>query len=72
MRQSSISSDTIWAKMYELRSLLAHGRTPDFSKDKLDCLKSFQVAFDLLRDVTRSVARYALEDPQLIADLREC
>jgi hypothetical protein len=57
--------------MYEMRSAIAHGDAPDFKKD-LTSLKDFATARSLLIRTVRAVARQALYELRLVADLREC
>ncbi len=57
--------------MYRLRSAIAHGDTPDFKK-VLKSLKDRTNARSLLIRTVRAIARQALLEPQLVADLREC
>lgn len=63
--------DTIWKRMYDLRSSIAHGGKLDFSGDR-QILGSLETAFQLLQQTTKAVIRQALIEPQLIVDLREC
>jgi hypothetical protein len=63
--------EAIWGKMYDLRSAIAHGDTPDFKKD-LKTIKDRTNALSLLIRTVRAIARHALLEPQLVADLREC
>jgi hypothetical protein len=56
--------------MYEYRSALAHGSEPDF-KGKVKKLTK-NSALTLLRQTVKSVLRQAIEEPQLIVDLRSC
>jgi hypothetical protein len=65
------TSDAVWTKMYDYRSSVAHGGVADF-RNKLRTLGSEVNAFRLIRETTKSVIRYALVDPQLLIDLREC
>ena len=68
---SGIAPEAIWGKMYDLRSVIAHGDVPNF-KGGLKSLRDFRNAQSLLMCTVRSIARYALDEPQLILDLREC
>ena len=68
---SGIRPEGVWGKMYELRSVLAHGDVPNF-KGSLKSLGDFRNAQSLLISTVRSIARYALDEPQLVLDLREC
>lgn len=62
---------TVWSKLYELRSRIAHGGQLDF-KNSLKVLKDLNTSTDFLRQTTRRVLRHALVEPQLILDLRYC
>jgi hypothetical protein len=63
--------EKVWTKLYHLRSWIAHGTPPDFGKE-------FQVLGDLAKatrfiaGATWRVMRQALDEPQLVADLRNC
>ena len=61
--------DTIWAKMYHYRSLVAHGGDPEFAGD-LSLLKSQGTALALIKETVKAVIRHALSEPQLLIDLR--
>ena len=65
------TADTIWGKMYQYRSLIAHGASSTFDDD-LQILRNHQQALALVRATTKAVARQALREPGLIADLRDC
>jgi hypothetical protein len=65
------SPEKIWGKMYDYRSALAHGSKPDFGRN-LKILKDRRSALALIRFVVKAVARHALFEPQLIADLKNC
>ncbi|MGE0755774.1 MAG: hypothetical protein AB7O38_02090 [Pirellulaceae bacterium] len=60
-----------WNDMYEYRSIIAHGGKADF-KRRLASLKNSGLALKFLEGATVSVLRQALEEPELIADLRDC
>lgn len=64
-------TETVWGKMYDCRSSLAHGGLPDF-KNNLQALGNLRNAMGLLRQTVKAVIRHALSEPQLVADLREC
>jgi hypothetical protein len=57
--------------MYEYRSLVAHGGTPNFA-GKLALLKNHDMALTLIKDTVKAVMRQTLAEPQLLVDLREC
>ena len=63
--------EAIWGNMYGLRSAIAHGDTPNFKND-LKNLKDRTIARSFLIRTVRAIARHALLEPQLVADLREC
>jgi hypothetical protein len=64
-------SEKIWKKMYDYRSVLAHGGAPAFD-DELQILKNHDNALKLLKQTVKAVIRQALVEPQLLADLRDC
>jgi hypothetical protein len=63
--------DRIWTRMYQYRSLLAHGGTTDFTGE-LAVLVNHVQALKLLKRTTKAVIRQTLAEPQLLVDLREC
>lgn len=63
--------DTVWTKMYSYRSLLAHGGAAEFT-GQLATLGNHENALKLVKDCVKAVMRQALEEPQLLRDLREC
>jgi Apea-like HEPN len=71
-RFGSVGHESLWGKMYSYRSAIAHGGSTDFNKGELQALLSPEDALKLLAETTRAVARHALVEPQLVADLREC
>src|SRR5262245_53073493 len=66
-----VKTDTIWSRMYDYRSLVAHGGTPNFA-GKLALLKNHDAALTLIKDTVKAVMRQTLAEPQLLVDLREC
>jgi hypothetical protein len=70
-RFSGAAADTIWARMYEYRSRVAHGDAPDFTKD-LAVLRNQETALALIKETVKAVIRQALIEPQLLLALREC
>jgi len=69
---NKVRPETVWERMYEYRSQLAHGCIPDFSDKELKVLHSAEIALSLVKDAAKAVARQALIEPRLIADLRKC
>ena len=65
------STEKIWGGMYAYRSDVAHGNMPDFKK-KFSILKNHALALGLLKETTKAIIRYGLDEPQLLVDLREC
>jgi hypothetical protein len=63
--------DTVWKKLYGVRSCIAHGSDPDFQRE-FAILRSLENATRFLRLAASLVLRQALEEPGLVADLREC
>jgi hypothetical protein len=66
------SPETVWTRMYAYRSLLAHGGQPDFSRGELAVLGNPERALLLIRETVKAVVRYALIEPPLLVDLRDC
>lgn len=67
----SATPKTVWTQLYAYRSDVAHGVKPDFTRT-LKVLRGPTQALDFIRAATRSVMRHALDEPDLVADLREC
>ena len=65
------NKETIWKKLYDLRSSLAHGTKHSFDGD-LQILKDMSRVQHFLYDCTRSLLANSLKNPQLIADLKKC
>lgn len=65
------SEENVWKKLYEYRSLIAHGSKEDFN-GRLKDLKSNDNVIDFLFRFTKVIWLYALENPIFIADLKEC
>jgi len=63
------SPATIWAKLYDYRSAVAHGDEPDF-ESSLNVLRSAEAADDFLEQATRRLLRYAIDDPDLFDGLK--
>lgn len=61
--------DTLWSKLYELRSRIAHGSPVEFAKGLVLLRDSYAVE-QFLRASLRSLLRGALEEPQLFVDLK--
>ncbi len=64
-------SDTIWTKLYECRSKIAHGGPLEFT-GSLQILKNLAVVGAFLRSTTKKLLRQALVEPKLLRSLRAC
>lgn len=64
-----VNEKTLWTRLYEYRSAIAHGATPDFGQ-RLKCLKDPATALAFVSGAAVALMRQALEEPELIADLR--
>ena len=64
-------ADKIWARLYAFRSALAHGQQFDFVRDRV-LLKDDRTVVRFLDEATKALLRHALQEPQLITDLRAC
>lgn len=65
------TADTVWTKMYEYRSRIAHGAAAEIA-GSLKVLQSPAAAKKLLSAATKAVIRHALREPELLDDLRNC
>jgi len=65
------NKETVWKKLYDLRSSLAHGTKHTFDGD-LQILKDMSRVQHFLYDCTRSLLANSLQNPQLITDLKRC
>ncbi len=63
--------DTLWGKLYDYRSSIAHGTKADFNKE-LQLLESPIKITEYLSLCVKNLILLALEEPQLIQDLRKC
>lgn len=61
----------LWAKLYGLRSDIAHGQKYDFSKD-YKILKSVGNVNHFLDQVTKELIKLSIEDFDLVNDIRNC
>lgn len=62
---------SIWSKLYDYRSRVAHGGYLDFS-GRLQILKDSYTIQRFLESVLRALLRHALREPDLYVDLRDC
>ena len=63
--------DKVWTALYGVRSKLAHGAVPDFADRDCRALRDFKTATRFVAGATWRVMRQALEEPHLVADLKE-
>jgi len=66
-----VDHERLWSRMYEYRSQLAHGGTPDFG-GKLHVLGNQGRVQELVKETVKSIIRQTLIEPRLLLDLREC
>ncbi len=65
------SSETVWKALYDVRSTIAHGGRPEFSK-KTKLLRDLPTVTRFITEATWRVLRQVLDEPRLVADLRDC
>lgn len=63
---------SLWKKLYDVRSAIAHGSGVDFKSGKLAQLKDFEFVHSYVYASMKALLRFALREPQLIYDLRSC
>jgi len=66
------SEESVWKKLYRLRSKIAHGADVDFSSGPLSVLNSRESTISFLSDCTVELLLIALREPEFLAYLREC
>ena len=64
--------ETIWAKLYNYRSKVAHGDKLDFTEGDLSILKEADIANSFLEITIKKLLRHSLDEPQLYIDLKQC
>ena len=67
-----VPEEKVWAKLYAVRSNVAHGGTPDFSRGDLAVLKNRETATEFLRNSVRALIRHSFKEPLLYRDLKAC
>jgi hypothetical protein len=70
-RFGKANEDTLWKKLYDFRSRIAHGGKIDF-KNSLSILKDSYIVQLFLEEFLCTLFRNALDDPELYLDLKEC
>lgn len=68
---NGLGYDTLWKKLYKLRSNIAHGNSFDFNKE-LSSLKNIDVVNAYLDMVIQKVIKYSLNNQQMVDDLKNC
>lgn len=66
-----VGTKTLWSKLYEYRSCIAHGDWPDFNKE-LRVLKSRDAVIAYLHCIVKQLLLTSLSEPDLVSDLRAC
>lgn len=64
--------ETIWKRLYDYRSCLAHGSNPDFSSNDFKILKDKQSVFSFIHETLKLTIITALQELELVTDLRDC
>ncbi|MEP6672468.1 MAG: hypothetical protein ABJF10_25110, partial [Chthoniobacter sp.] len=63
---------SLWKKLYDLRSAIAHGDIPDFSSKSLRDLHSRESAWELLSQALKRLLVLSLSEFELITALKDC
>lgn len=67
----NVNHDTLWKRLYSLRSNIAHGNKFDFTKE-LSCLKDIDTVNFYLDMVVQKLLRFSLDHQTMVDDLRSC
>lgn len=65
------SDEKLWNKLYDCRSRIAHGGTPDFQKE-FKALAGYAQVDSFLREVCRLLLIQGISDESFLSDLRDC
>jgi hypothetical protein len=65
-----VRADQIWKRLYQYRSLIAHGSHAEFSSGPLALLKDQRTADRFLTTATRRLLRLAINEPALVTALK--
>jgi len=68
---SEANPKTIWKRLYEYRSSIAHGSEANFNGN-LKLLKNRTNAREFVISVVKQLLRHALDEPELIRDIKQC
>ena len=63
---------TLWKRLYEVRSIVAHGERADFTKGRLRELHDFNTVFKFVRASLKRLIIQSLQEPTLVFDLKIC
>jgi hypothetical protein len=63
--------DTVWARLYDYRSRIAHGESTTLSRN-LRILRSNDKIIEFLRETAKLLLLLALREPVLLIDLKKC
>lgn len=67
-----LPENKVWERLYQYRSMLAHGSVVTFERGDLSALKTPGDALRFLREAVRALLRHSFKEPQLYRDLKEC
>ena len=70
--KDGITPKKLWERLYDFRSLIAHGGVIDFKTKELSALRDDESVRLFMREVVKLVLIHALEEPLLILDLQQC
>jgi hypothetical protein len=65
------SQEESWRLLYRVRSCFAHGENPDFDADAKS-LRDLYSVFRFVREALKRLLTLALDEPQLVFDLKAC
>jgi hypothetical protein len=68
----SNSMETIISKLYEYRCDIAHGNIPNFEKELRLLYQNKDMILDFLDILIRKLLQFAIFNPKLLRDLKEC
>lgn len=69
---SMMDAQKAWHSLYRVRSSYAHGGEPDFDADGIKELEGLYEIFQFVRESLKRLLILALDEPQLIFDLKSC
>lgn len=69
--EKGMNFETMWGKLYDYRSDIAHGNAKKFGKKYQALIDRFAID-DYLNQVSRAVLKQCILEPQLMVDLKDC